>query len=176
MYLTTMRRRNDGLQNLRRLSSALDEAFGNWPLGQGLEGAITSAWVPACDIFEDQDGLKLVMEVPGVNPDDVKLQLENNMLTIRGEKRQVAEEKAERVHRYERSYGSFERTFSLPSTVGADRIEADISDGVLTVMLPKAEKARPRQIEVKSGTGRSNAGQVGVGSGSARNDTEPTPK
>lgn len=176
MYLTTMRRRSDGLQNLRRLSSALDEAFGNWPLAQGLEGAITSAWVPACDIFEDQDGIKLVMEVPGVNPDDVKLQLENNMLTIRGEKRQVAEEKADRVHRYERSYGSFERTFSLPSTVDADRIEADISDGVLTVMLPKAEKARPRQIAVRSRANRGNGEQVAVKSRSTRNDTEATPE
>jgi HSP20 family protein len=148
MYLTTMRRRNDGLQNLRRLSSALDEAFGNWPLAQGLEGAITSAWVPACDIFEDQDGVKLVMEVPGVNPDDLKIQLENNMLTIRGEKRQVAEEKADRVHRYERSYGSFERSFSLPSTVDAERIQATTDNGVLTISLPKVEKARPREIPV----------------------------
>ncbi len=176
MYLTTMRRHTDGLQNLRRLSSVLDEAFGNWPFGQGIDGAITSAWVPACDIFEDADGVKLVMEVPGVNPDDLKIQLENNMLTIRGEKRQVAEEKADRVHRYERSYGSFERTFSLPSTVDADRIEADISDGVLTVMLPKAEKARPRQIAVKSKVGQGTGEQVAVGSGSARNDTEATPK
>lgn len=180
MYLTTMRRRTDGLQNLRRLSSALDDAFGdafgNWPLGQGLEGSITSAWVPACDIFEDKDGIKIVMEVPGVNPDDVKLQIENNMLTIRGEKRQVAEEKAERVHRYERSYGSFERTFSLPSTVDGDRIEADISEGVLTVMLPKAEKARPRQIELKSRGNRPNGERIGVESGSARKDTEAAPK
>jgi HSP20 family protein len=176
MYLTTMRRRNDGLQNLRRLSSALDDAFGNWPQGQGLEGSITSAWVPACDIFEDKDGIKIVMEVPGVRPDDVKLQIENNMLTIRGEKRQVAEEKADRVHRYERSYGSFERTFSLPSTVDGDRIEADISDGVLTVMLPKAEKARPRQIEVKTGGNRANDERVSLESGSARKATEVAPK
>jgi HSP20 family protein len=176
MYLPTMRRRNDGLQNLRRLSSALDDAFGNWPQGQGLEGSITSAWVPACDIFEDKDGIKIVMEVPGVRPDDVKLQIENNMLTIRGEKRQVAEEKADRVHRYERSYGSFERTFSLPSTVDGDRIEADISDGVLTVMLPKAEKARPRQIEVKTGGNRANDERVSLESGSARKATEVAPK
>ncbi|HET9602910.1 MAG TPA: Hsp20/alpha crystallin family protein [Gemmatimonadales bacterium] len=171
-----MRRSSDGLQNLRRLSSALDDAFGNWPLGQSLEGSITSAWVPACDIFEDKDGIKLVMEVPGVKPEDVKLQIENNMLTIRGEKRQVAEEKADRVHRYERSYGSFERTFSLPSTVDTDRIEADISDGVLMVMLPKAEKARPRQIEVKHGHSLGTAERLGVESGSARNHTEVAPK
>jgi HSP20 family protein len=80
------------------------------------------------------------------------------------------------VHRYERSYGSFERTFSLPSTVDADRIEADISDGVLTVMLPKAEKARPRQIAVRSRANRGNGEQVAVKSRSTRNDTEATPE
>lgn len=174
MFPTTLRRRTDGLQNLRRLSTALDDAFndtfGNWPLGQRFESALTAAWVPACDIFEDKDGIKLVMEVPGVHPGDVKLQLESNILTIRGEKRQEAEEKADRVHRYERSYGSFERTFSLPSTVDADQIEADISDGVLTVMLPKAEKARPRQIEVKSRVEEGSGERLAVGSGESRKD------
>jgi HSP20 family protein len=148
MYLTTMRRRNDGFNRLQRLSSVLDQALSDWPLAPGSEGAITSAWVPACDVFEDKDTLKIVMEVPGVAADDIKLQIENSTLSIRGEKRQVAEEKAERVHRYERSYGSFERTFSLPSSVDTDRIEAEVTDGVLTVMLPKVEKARPRQIQV----------------------------
>lgn len=171
MISTTLRRRGDGLQNLRRFSSVLDDAFSgsfvNWPLGQRFESALTAAWVPACDIFEDKDGVKLVMEVPGVRPDDVNLQLENNVLTIRGEKRQEMEEKADRVHLYERSYGSFERTFSLPSTVDADRIEADISDGVLTVVLPKAEKARPREIAVKSRVGLDNGEQVVVGPGEA---------
>ena len=176
MYLTTMRRRTDGMTNLRRLSSALDEAFMGGLLGQPQEGSITSAWVPACDIFEDQDNVKIVMEVPGVDPEDVKLQLENNLLTIRGEKRQVAEEKAERVHRYERSYGSFERTFSLPTTVDVDRIEAAVADGVLTVRLPKAEKARPRQIPVTSGSSGHASESVTVGTRPARSATEPAPK
>ncbi len=175
MFPTTLRRRTDGLQNLRRLSTALDDAFsdtfGNGPFGQRFESALTAAWVPACDIFEDKDGIKLVMEVPGVDPGDVNLQLENNVLTIRGEKRQEAEEKADRVHRYERSYGSFERTFSLPSTVDADEIEADISDGVLTVVLPKAEKARPRQIELKSRVEQRRGERVTVGSGEVSNGT-----
>jgi HSP20 family protein len=78
----------------------------------------------------------------------VKISLENSTLTLRGEKKQAAEEKTERVHRYERSYGRFERVFTLPSTVDADRIEATFEDGVLTVMLPKTERARPREIPV----------------------------
>ena len=89
-------------------------------------------------------------ELPGVKQEDLKISLENQVLTLRGEKKQVAEENTERVHRYERSYGAFERTFSLPSTVDAERIEANFADGLLTVTLPKAERARPRQIEIRT--------------------------
>lgn len=149
MYVTTTRRSGDYGTGLQRLNSILGEAFGSWPqVGNG--DAITSAWVPPCDVFEDKEAVRIIMEVPGVKPEDVKLSLENNMLTIRGEKKQIAEEKAERVHRYERSYGIFERTFALPSSVDADQIEARYDSGMLTVTLPKAERARPRQIEVKT--------------------------
>ncbi len=90
----------------------------------------------------------MVAEVPGVTPEDVRISLENNLLTIRGEKKQQAEEQSERVHRYERSYGAFERTFALPSTVDHDRIQASYQNGILTVSVPKAERARPREIPV----------------------------
>jgi len=90
------------------------------------------------------------VEVPGVNPDDIKISLEQNVLTIGGEKRQVSEEQTERVHRYERAYGSFTRSFTLPNSVDAERIEAQTDNGVLSIMIPKAEKAKPRQIQVKS--------------------------
>ena len=149
MFLTTSRR-TDPLQNLRRLNSLLDEAFGDWHVQQSETGTITAAWVPAVDVFENQDAVKIVAEIPGVDPKDVKLSIENSILTIRGEKKQVAEEKSERVHRYERSYGVFERTFALPNTVDPDRIEAKYDAGVLTVFLPKAERARPREIPVKT--------------------------
>lgn len=150
MFVTTTRRPFETLSSLRRLSSALDEAFGTWPQDEG-NGAITSAWLPPCDVFEDKDTVKIVAEVPGVRPEDVKLSLENNLLTIRGEKRQQAEERTERVHRYERSYGSFERSFALPSTVDPDKISANYENGILTVTIPKAERARPREIPVKVG-------------------------
>lgn len=81
--------------------------------------------------------------------EDVKISLEGNVLTIRGEKRQAAEEKTEHVHRYGRSYGTFERSFTVPSTVDADHIQASYDLGVLTVRLPKVEKAKPRQIAVR---------------------------
>lgn len=152
MYLTTRRPALLGpdFTGLRRLNRVLDETFGALPWNDE-NGTITSAWLPPVDIFEDHDGLKMVAELPGVRPEDVKLSIENGVLTIRGEKKQVAEEESERVHRYERSYGAFERTFTLPTTVDADRIEARFENGLLTVRLPKVEKAKPREIAVTVG-------------------------
>ena len=139
------RRPLDPFTNLRRLNSALDEAFGSWPAEENLPA---SSWFPAIDVFEDKDAVKLLAELPGVRPEDVKLSLENNLLTIRGEKRQHAEEQAERIHRYERSYGTFERTFALPNTVDPEKISAKYEHGILTVTIPKSERARPREIPV----------------------------
>jgi HSP20 family protein len=147
MFVTTTRRPLEALHSLRRLNAVLDEAFGNYQQEEG--STITAAWYPACDVFEDKEAVKIVAEVPGVRPEDVKISLENNLLTIRGEKKQEAEERTERVHRYERSYGSFERSFALPSTVDPDKIQATYANGVLTVTVPKAERARPREISIR---------------------------
>jgi HSP20 family protein len=142
------RRDTDGSEIAQRMFNRLfDQTFSGWPF----EGAtLTSSWAPVCDVFEDKDGIKIVAEIPGVDPQDVKLSMENNTLTIRGEKKQQAEEKTERVHRYERSYGLFERSFALPRTVDPDRVEAEYGNGILTVTLPKSERAKPREIQVKS--------------------------
>lgn len=131
----------------RGLGRLFDEALQSWPFNEGR--VVTSAWWPACDVFEDREAVKIVAEIPGVRPEDVKLTLENNLLTIRGEKKQQAEERSERVHRYERSYGSFERSFALPSTVDPDKIQATYANGVLTVTVPKVERARPREISIQ---------------------------
>ena len=97
----------------------------------------------------EADSIRIQAEVPGVKPEDVKISVEGNVLTISGTKQQTAEERTERVHRYERTYGAFERTFTLPATVDADKIRASYDHGVLTVTLPKVEKAKPRQIQVE---------------------------
>jgi len=149
MFVTTTRRSLEPFSGLRRLNSVLDEAFAAWPF-QSENGAITSSWTPAVDVFEDKTTVKIVAELPGVKSEDVKLSIENNVLTIRGEKKQEAEEKTERVHRYERSYGVFERAFALPKSVDPDKIEARYENGILTVTVPKIEKARPREIAVKA--------------------------
>jgi HSP20 family protein len=101
-------------------------------------------------VLEDKDSVKILMELPGVTADDVKLSLENNLLSIRGEKKQQAEEGTERVHRYERSYGMFERSFALPTTVDSEKVSATCQDGILTITVPKAERARPREIPVQA--------------------------
>ncbi len=149
MFLTNTRRPQDGVANLRRLNTILDEAFNAWPFQAQEGGSLTSSWLPPCDVFEDKNAVKIVAEIPGVAAEDVKISLENNLLSLRGEKKQQAEEKSERVHRYERSYGVFERTFSLPTTVDPEKIDAQYTHGVLTVTIPKAERARPREIPVK---------------------------
>lgn len=138
-----------GYLGLQRLNRILDEAFTGWPFGeQG--SAITSAWFAPTDVSEDANSLQITMEAPGVRPEDVKISLESNVLTIRGEKRNQSEEQNERIHRFERSYGSFERSFALPNTVDPEKISAAFEHGVLTVKVPKAERARPREIPVKA--------------------------
>jgi len=117
--------------------------------GTGDEDYAISSWTPAVDITEHDDQFVVKVELPGVNKDDVKITLENNILTIRGEKKQEKETKKENYHRVERSYGSFQRSFTLPTTVKSDKIDAAYKDGILQIALPKAEEAKPKQIEVK---------------------------
>jgi HSP20 family protein len=129
-----------------RINRLLNDAFG--ALDWQYRDSAGASWVPPVDIFEDSEAIRIMAELPGVRPDDVKISLEGNVLTIHGQKQQIAEERTERVHRYERTYGVFERTFSLPASVDANKIKAQYDVGVLTVTLPKAERARPRQIQV----------------------------
>jgi HSP20 family protein len=149
-----------GLFGLQRLNRFLDEAFAGTTAEQG--SVITSAWFAPTDVSEDANGIQITMELPGVEPEDVRLSLENNLLTIRGEKRQQAEQKNERVHRFERTYGTFERTFVLPSTVDSEQIEARYENGVLHIAIPKAERAKPREIRVKSSASGSSQVKSGV--------------
>lgn len=115
-----------------------------WQIGD----VATAAWTPVVDIFEEPNHVRIVAEIPGVKPEAVKILVEGNVLTIQGNKEQFAEEKAEKVHRYERTYGAFERSFTLPTTVDPEHIEAKYDVGVLTVILPKVEKAKPREIKL----------------------------
>ena len=106
-------------------------------------------WTPACDIYEDEEGVSLRFELAGVDPKDVEVRFENGVLTLRGERKLEREDKRENYHRVELNYGTFTRSFSLPGTVDAEKIRAESRNGVLTVTLPKKAEAKPRSIQVK---------------------------
>jgi HSP20 family protein len=114
------------------------------------EPSARAAWAPAVDISESSEAILVHAELPGVKPDDVKIDLENNVLTLRGERRAETKKDEGTLHRAERFHGSFSRQFLLPRTVDPERIEADLRDGVLTVRLPKRSEVRARQIAVKA--------------------------
>ncbi|MCH7661290.1 MAG: Hsp20/alpha crystallin family protein [Euryarchaeota archaeon] len=113
----------------------------------------TRSWFPAVNVEEEPDELILTAELPGLAEEDVHLEIENNILTIRGEKREEREEGDDkrRFHVWERRYGSFQRAFTLPKSVAVDGVRADFDNGILTVRMPKATEARSRTIEIKGG-------------------------
>ncbi len=122
-----------------------DDFFGRFPVE--LNGG-AGTWSPAVDVSEDKDNIYFTVEIPGMSKEDVKITLQDNILTIRGEKKQEMEKKDAKYHRLERSYGSFTRSFSLPTGVVPDKIKAQYKDGLLKVTLPKAEQVKPKEIPI----------------------------
>lgn len=118
------------------------------PTGEN-ESLILTDWMPAVDIQETETEYLLKAELPEVKKEDVKVTVENGVLTIQGERKQEKEEKGKKFHRIERSYGTFLRTFTVPLDSEDNKVAADFKDGILRVHLPKTEKPRPRAIEVK---------------------------
>jgi HSP20 family protein len=118
-----------------------------------------SGFVPALDLSETADGYLVEIAAPGLKPENVQITLENNVLTIKGELRQESQDQKRNYHRVERRYGAFHRTIALPSTVKADAIQAEMSDGILRLDIPKAEEVKPRRIDVKVGADK----QIEVG-------------
>jgi HSP20 family protein len=110
----------------------------------------TSDWVPAVDIKEEKDRFVIIADIPGVDPKDIEVHMENGMLTIKGEKETEKKEEREGYKRVERSYGSFYRRFSLPDTADAEKITAQSNNGVLEVSIAKQEQVQPRKISVGS--------------------------
>ena len=134
-----------------RLNRVFDEAFRGVPRGGDDEWALGGSWAPSVDIFEHEGNLVLKAELPGVDPKDVDIRLENNVLSLRGQRKLEGEVKRESYHRVERSYGAFSRSFTLPNVVDTEKIKADYKDGVLQVTLPQREEAKPKQIQVSVG-------------------------
>jgi len=121
---------------------------GQW---QSATGASTRAWAPALDIAERTDAYLVTVELPGVKLDDLEITLEDGLLTIQGERQFTGESSEQQYHRVERSSGAFHRSITLPAHVEADAVEASMEDGVLRILVPKAEEAKPKRIQVTPG-------------------------
>ena len=120
---------------------------------------VAAGFVPPVDIYEDEHKLVLTVEIPGLRLEDLDVRLENNTLTVKGERTFKGETKEENFHRVERRYGSFTRSFTLPTTVNTEDIKADYEQGVLKIRLAKRQEAKPKQIKVNIGTAKPVEGQ-----------------
>jgi HSP20 family protein len=142
--------RYDPFRELRSLQDEVNRLFStNLPRTFADEGIARGAWIPNVDIYENKDQIVLEAELPGMNREDFDLSIENNVITLRGERRFEKEDDGDNYHRVERAYGTFTRSFTLPQTVSAEGANAEYKNGVLRVTLPKREEVKARRIEVK---------------------------
>lgn len=146
----------DPFREMMNVQDQLNRAFGSF-LGER-----RSSWLPSVDVYDGKEEVVLKADLPGVTPADVAVELDENVLTIRGERKSDHRPDEERFYRVERPTGSFERSIALPTGVLADRIEASFEDGILTVRVPKAEEVKPKriQVEVHAGEPRTIDGHV----------------
>jgi len=121
---------------------------------QYYNGASAPAWAPAVDISERKDAYLVAVELPGVETDDLEITFEDGLMTIQGERHLVHDSSEEKLHRIERRYGTFRRSITLPSHVKADAIEASVQDGVLQILVPKADEVQAKRIQVRVGSAR----------------------
>lgn len=113
------------------------------------EEIVQGAWIPAVDIFETNEAIVLKAELPGITAQDISVEVKDNTLTLKGEKKFEKEVKEENYHRVERSYGSFQRAFTLPGTIHQEKVKAKFKDGILEITLPKVEEDKPKQVKVE---------------------------
>lgn len=144
-YLTTRR----PMRNLFNLHNEMGRIFGD-AFGSQEGGTDTEEtyWIPTVDIAETESGYEIRAELPGVSEEDVNVSVTDNLLTVKGEKRQEAETEGKNYHRVERRYGSFQRSFTLPRHIETDAIKAEFKDGILTLGIPKAEVAKPTEVPI----------------------------
>ena len=134
-----------------QMDSLFAHALGLHGQWQSATGASTPAWAPALDIAERKDAYLVAVELPGVKLDDLQITLEDGLLTIQGERQFTSESSEEQYHRVERSSGAFRRSITLPAHVMTDAVEASMEDGVLRILVPKADEAKPKRIQVTPG-------------------------
>jgi HSP20 family protein len=141
----------DPFRDFRTVQERLGRLFANPATTRRDEEMSLGAWIPPVDIAEDQDRIVLTAELPGFKRDQIAIQMEGGLLTLRGERKFEEEKDGRNYHRVERAYGQFVRSFTLPSNVDRDSIKASFSEGLLEVELPKREESKPRQIRITTG-------------------------
>jgi HSP20 family protein len=132
----------------RQMNRMFDNFFGRTPLMPFEESSSAWEFGPPVDIYDDDKKLTFKVEMPGIDEKDIKVEIDNNVLTVRGERRFENDFKEENFRRMERHYGAVSRSFTLPSAADPEKIEADYAQGVLTIQMPKRAEARPKQIKV----------------------------
>ena len=143
--------RYDPFRDLRSLQEEVNRLFtGNMARSFDEEGIARGSWSPSVDIYENKDQIVLEAELPGMKREDFDLSVENNTITLRGERHFEKKDDSDNYHRVERAYGSFTRSFTLPNTVTAEGATAEYTNGVLRVTLPKREDTKARRIEIKT--------------------------
>ena len=141
----------DSFRELEEISNRLQRLYSRPTPPNGKEGMIVADWAPSVDVSEMDGEYQIKAEIPDVKKEDVKVTLEDGVLTIQGERKFEKEEKGKKYHRVERSYGSFVRSFTLPDLVDEAKVKAEFKDGVLNLKLPKSEKVKPKAIEITVG-------------------------
>jgi HSP20 family protein len=147
----TVLTRWDPFREFTTLQDRMNRLFRD-SFGEGQEALSTSSFAPPVDVYEDEHNVTLKIEVPGIDEKDIDVRIENNTLTAHGERKFEKEEKEENYRRVERQYGSFTRSFTLPSTVDAENVQANYEKGVLKIKLAKKAEAKPKQIKVNVST------------------------
>jgi HSP20 family protein len=133
---------------LATLRDEFDRLFDfSWP---SRDTGLLGGWSPALDVYDDKDNLVVTLEVPGMKKEDIEISLHDGMLTVSGERKDEREETEGQAFRSERYFGKFQRSLSLPAAVDANKVKASYKDGILTIHLPKAEEAKPKQISVSA--------------------------
>ena len=141
----------DPFREMRSLQDEVNRLFAS-SFSRGDDNELMrGAWSPQVDIFENKDQIVLEAELPGMKPEDVNISIENNVLTLHGERKFEKKDEKDNFHRVERAYGSFTRSFTLPPTVSSENAQAEFENGVLRLTLAKREEAKPRRIEIKAG-------------------------
>ncbi|KPK16028.1 MAG: hypothetical protein AMJ62_07435 [Myxococcales bacterium SG8_38] len=149
--MTLMRRGRDPFAGFGSLQEAFRDMLATWPFGER-ESLSIADWTPSCNVSETDEEYRIEAELPGVKQEDLEVNVEDRVLTLRGERREKKEEKGKKYHRVESSYGSFMRSFKLPDDANEDKVDASYKDGLLTVRIPRTEpkKSTARAVAVKS--------------------------